>query len=72
MFIFNNKLTAATQYTDVLYVPEMAAKKNEIRVFIQDFWNKVKDSIKCDTYTMDLALDPNLESAYIVELNGPV
>eukprot|EP00026_Physarum_polycephalum_P009263 Phypoly_transcript_09379.p1 GENE.Phypoly_transcript_09379~~Phypoly_transcript_09379.p1 ORF type:complete len:451 (+),score=72.02 Phypoly_transcript_09379:18-1370(+) len=71
VFIFNNRLTAATQYTDILYVPEMAEKKAEIKEFIQNYWEKVKSSIKCDTYTMDLAIDPSLQSAIIVELNGP-
>ena len=69
VFIFNNRLTAATQYTDILYVPEMAAKKEEIKQFIQKYWDKVKGNIKCETYTMDLAVDPSLEDAIIVELN---
>jgi hypothetical protein len=46
VFIFNNRLTGATQYTDIVYVPEMAAKKEEIKKFIQQYWDKVKGNIK--------------------------
>jgi hypothetical protein len=50
----------------------MVQKKEQIKNFILSYWDKVKGSIKCETYTMDLALEPNLEHAYIIELNGPV
>ena len=72
VFIFNNRLTAATQYTDIVYVPEMSEKREEIKRFIQKYWEEVKEKIKCESYTMDLAIDPSLEHAIIVELNGPV
>ncbi len=68
----NNVLTAATQYTDFLYVPEIAQKKEQIKELIVQYWKKVKGGIKAKSYTMDLALEPNLEHIYIIELNDPV
>jgi len=71
VFVFNNKITSATQYNNITFVPDMLAKKEAVKQFILNFWEKVKGHIRFPTYTMDLALEPKLEHAYIIELNGP-
>ena len=74
MFVINGKLTAATQYTSLIFVPGMAEKREGIKALIQEYYEKVRHNIKCPSYTLDLALNPDLDISrvQIVELNGPV
>ena len=72
VFIQKNKLTAATLYNYVCFVPEMVEKEEEIKKCISEFWHSVKDKISAHTYTMDLALMPDLQGTKIIELNAPV
>lgn len=72
VFVENDKLTAASIYNPICFVPEMVDKEAEIKQCISSFWDTVKSSIKHHTYTMDLALRPDLQNTMIVELNCPV
>ena len=52
----------------------MAEKREGIKALIQEYYEKVRHNIKCPSYTLDLALNPDLDISrvQIVELNGPV
>eukprot|EP01113_Clastostelium_recurvatum_P047356 TRINITY_DN842_c0_g1_i1.p1 TRINITY_DN842_c0_g1~~TRINITY_DN842_c0_g1_i1.p1 ORF type:complete len:398 (+),score=101.65 TRINITY_DN842_c0_g1_i1:72-1265(+) len=73
VFVSQGRLTSATQYNNFVFVPEMVDKEAQIRECIMMFWDRIKDDIKCDTYTVDLALTPDLdlESVLVIEINEP-
>eukprot|EP01113_Clastostelium_recurvatum_P030862 TRINITY_DN3797_c0_g1_i2.p1 TRINITY_DN3797_c0_g1~~TRINITY_DN3797_c0_g1_i2.p1 ORF type:complete len:260 (+),score=67.71 TRINITY_DN3797_c0_g1_i2:269-1048(+) len=71
VFVIQGRLTAATQYSNIVYVPEIAQQKDEIKECIMSFWEKVQGNIRTPHYTIDLALSPDLKEVVIVEINGP-
>lgn len=71
MVVHEGVVTAATQYSRILYVPELAAKKAEIARALLEHHGRVKHLIPVPSYVMDVALSPELNWATIVELNHP-
>jgi len=69
VFVVKGRLTAATQYSNIVFVPDFVLKYEEIKKCIFDFWTLVKGDIRSDDYTIDLALSPDLQHVVIVELN---
>jgi len=73
VFVQNNRLTSATQYNPICFVPKMMENEERIKSCISDYWDMVKGSITEPTYTLDLALTPEItvESTKIIEINAP-
>ena len=65
-------MTACTQYYNLCYVPEIAKLKNEISKKILEYFEKVKHLFTVESYTLDLAISPDLSKIYIIEINHTV
>ncbi|KAH3746147.1 cell division cycle protein 123-like [Pelomyxa schiedti] len=70
-FIFNNKLTALSQYYCFCTWPELISVQDRVVPLIQAFFETVKDIVPVSdhTYIMDFVLDMAHNRVYIVELN---
>lgn len=70
-FVVDKKIVACTQYYPLCYVPKLSQNKEKITKLLFDYFDKVKDLIKIDTYTIDFVLSRDLNSVQIIELNNP-
>lgn len=70
-FVYGNKMTAITQYTEFTFVPKIVENKNAILTLIRDKFNEVVDVIKLPdgNYTIDFAVCEDIQTCYIIELN---
>ena len=72
VFVFQNKITAISQYFDVLYFPEIVQHKNNIEMKIRKFFENF--TIDYENYVVDFAV-LNFEGEYkendvlIIEFN---
>jgi len=73
VFVNNNRLTSATQYNPLCFVPQITENEAKVKQCIVDFIEMVKGAITESTYTIDLALSPEItvESTKIIEINAP-
>ncbi|KAH3759852.1 hypothetical protein Pelo_8324 [Pelomyxa schiedti] len=73
VWVANGKLTGATQYHSDLYVRAIHQNQVAIQDLIKTFFETVHPTIPCSSYTMDLALSPDmaLSGIRIVEINPP-
>ena len=56
-FIYNNKLTAITQYDHYIKFEHIIKNKDKYQKMINDYWNKnIKDLIKIPNYSIDFAI----------------
>ncbi|KAH3759830.1 hypothetical protein Pelo_8392 [Pelomyxa schiedti] len=69
MFVYNHVPTAATQYSRLVYVPELAAQREKVSRALLDYHNRVKHLIPLPNYTLDISTDSKLSHFVIVELN---
>lgn len=60
MFVVDKKIVACTQYYPLCYVPKLSHNKEMITKVLFDYFDKVKDLIKIDTYTIDFMLSRDL------------
>lgn len=75
-FVFDNQLTACTQYNSLCAVPAMIANKDTICKNIQHYFATIVQPIlekqQLHTYTIDFAVDPHDYSKIkVIELNYP-
>ncbi|KAH3758877.1 hypothetical protein Pelo_9316 [Pelomyxa schiedti] len=75
-FVFHNRLTSCTQYTDTVFIARISSIKEQIRTDIFTFWSsKVKPRLEGifpgNTYTIDFAYIPESRQILIIEINDP-
>ena len=76
-FIYNNKLTAITQYDHYIKFEHIIKNKDKYQKMINDYWNKnIKDIIKIPNYSIDFAIlnDDNviaIEMSPFMKSTGP-
>lgn len=70
-FVYDNKLTAVSQYFNNAYFPELIECKEKILKLIQDLFDKVSPivGINPPEYVLDIGVLVNEEKAYVIELN---
>mmetsp|Transcript_30825 Transcript_30825/g.43148 ORF Transcript_30825/g.43148 Transcript_30825/m.43148 type:complete len:410 (-) Transcript_30825:99-1328(-) len=73
-FVYNGKLTAATQYYKETYVPEFKTKRKEIENCIRGAWDRVKMAlakVPIPHYAIDVIVPKSFDpkDAWVVELN---
>lgn len=68
-FVYDNQITACSQYNSHCYVPEMALNKMKIQDLILSKWEEVKSDIPRASYTIDFVLDSQLKDVWVVEVN---
>jgi len=75
-FVFDGVLTACSQYYSGVFVPKLAANKEQYKQRIVSFWEasvkSVMEDVGVSTYVVDFVLDPtNTSRDWIVEINNP-
>lgn len=70
-FVYNNKLTALSQYYNHAYFADIVENKSKILQLVQDLFHSVRDllNIYPPEYVLDVAVQLNEGRAYIIELN---
>jgi len=74
LFIWNHKLTCATQYHKDVYVPEISLQREKICELIQEFYLKEisgKIPSNCPNLTVDIAIKPDLRTVWLIEIGNP-
>jgi len=66
-FVYNNKLTALTQYFSYCYFPEVAGAKQETEKKILDFFDTIKGKIQHSCFVIDFGISNN--QVIVIELN---
>ena len=76
-FIYNNKLTAITQYDHYIKFEHIIKNKDKYQQMINDYWNKnIKNIIKTPNYSIDFAILNNnqviaIEMSPFMKSTGP-
>lgn len=68
-FVYKRKLTALSQYFDMLYFPDLHMHKQKILQKIQQFFNDVSEKIPYDNCVMDFGLVDNDNTVKLIEFN---
>jgi len=72
VFVNHKKLTACTQYYPWIYNPEFNSRLDEITATLENFWEKIKDLLPDEFFTIDVVLNPQqLDHVRVVEVNPP-
>ncbi|KAH3756436.1 cell division cycle protein 123-like [Pelomyxa schiedti] len=72
-FVVDGIMTACTQYYDMIYVPDIASQRSLVASTILDYFeSKIKPKLlHLNSYTLDLAVRPDLKAVRTIELNHP-
>ena len=74
VFVYQNEITAITQYFDMLYFPEIVTNKSNIEKKIRKFFSSIKNFVNFENYVIDFAV-LNIDKEYkendviIIEFN---
>jgi len=70
-FVYNNKLTALSQYFTNAYFEDVVKHKEKILKLVLELFQSVKDvlNIQPAEYVLDIAVQLEEDKAYVIELN---
>ena len=69
-FVWKNRLTALSQYNNLVFLPSLVQNTNEIEKKVKDFMDTFIDimGVKLDSFVVDIVLDYE-NNVWVVELN---
>lgn len=68
-FVYDDFMTAITQYYSLTYYPEVVDNSEVIRDMILDKWNEVHSLLHMHCYTIDFAISRDMDDIRVVEIN---